>query len=90
MRDDVLARLRDEPIDWRHKGFPPGEGVTPATVARHGWSLLAGDLPAPVLTLKESALAHNLDLMARWCAARGISLAPHGKTTIAGKASDRM
>lgn len=85
MRDDALARLRDEPIDWRYKGFPPsppGEIVTPATVARRGWSLLAGDLPAPVMVLKESALAHNLDLMARWCAERGFSLAPHGKTTM--------
>lgn len=82
MRDDALAHLRDEPIDWRHKGFPPGEDATPATVARRGWNLLAGGLPTPVMVLKESALAHNLDLMARWCAERGISLAPHGKTTM--------
>jgi D-serine deaminase-like pyridoxal phosphate-dependent protein len=33
--------------------------------------------------LRESALAHNLEVMQGWCAARGLSLAPHGKTTMA-------
>ena len=41
------------------------------------------DLPLPVLVLRESAVAHNLAVMARWCAERGVSLAPHGKTTMA-------
>ncbi|HEX5621259.1 MAG TPA: alanine racemase [Solirubrobacteraceae bacterium] len=41
------------------------------------------DLPLPVLVLRESAVAWNLDVMARWCAERGVSLAPHGKTTMA-------
>src|SRR6185436_2220805 len=41
------------------------------------------ELPLPVLVLRDSAVAHNLDVMARWCAARGVSLAPHGKTTMA-------
>lgn len=82
MHDDALDRLRAEPINWRHKGFPAGEGLTSATIGQRGLSLLAGDLPTPVMVMKESALAHNLDLMARWCAERGISLAPHGKTTM--------
>jgi D-serine deaminase-like pyridoxal phosphate-dependent protein len=79
---DALARLREDPIDWRYKGFPPAEGVTPASLAERGWNLLAGDLFLPALVLKESALAHNLELMARWCQARGVALAPHGKTTM--------
>jgi D-serine dehydratase len=41
------------------------------------------DLPLPLLVLRESAVAHNLRLMADWCAQRGLSLAPHGKTTMA-------
>jgi D-serine dehydratase len=57
-----------------------------------GFGVLAGrevagvalrDLPLPVLVLRESAVAHNLAVMARWCAERGVSLAPHGKTTMA-------
>jgi D-serine dehydratase len=79
---DALARLREDPIDGRYKGFPPAEGLTPATLAERGWNLLTGDLFLPALVLKESALAHNLELMARWCEARGVALAPHGKTTM--------
>jgi D-serine deaminase-like pyridoxal phosphate-dependent protein len=82
MDRDALVRLEQDPIDWRYKGFPQADGVTVGTVAGQGWNLLAGDLPTPVLVLKESALAHNLELMARWCAERGASLAPHGKTTM--------
>jgi D-serine dehydratase len=41
------------------------------------------DLPLPLLVLRDSAVEHNLQLMARWCAERGVSLAPHGKTTMA-------
>ncbi|HZP20730.1 MAG TPA: amino acid deaminase [Bauldia sp.] len=82
MRPEMLQRLRDDPIDWRYKGFPPAEGVTPASVAGKRWNLLAGDLFLPALVLKESALAHNLALMRRWCEAHGVRLAPHGKTTM--------
>jgi D-serine dehydratase len=82
MNEEALARLREDPIDWRFKGFPPAPGVTPATLAGRGWNLLAGDLFLPVLVLKERALVHNLELMGRWCEARGVSLAPHGKTTM--------
>jgi D-serine dehydratase len=41
------------------------------------------DVPLPLLVLRESALAHNVRLMQAWCEARGLSLAPHGKTTMA-------
>ena len=82
MRSEALKRLRNEPIDWRYKGFPPTEGVTPANVRERKWNLLAGDLFLPALVLKESALDHNLALMRRWCAEHGVALAPHGKTTM--------
>ena len=74
--------LREDPIDWRYKGFPAAEGVTPANVAGQGWDLLAGDLLLPAVVLKSSALERNAARMARWCAERGASLAPHGKTTM--------
>jgi D-serine dehydratase len=41
------------------------------------------DAPLPLLVLRESALAHNLRIMQGWCAQRGLSLAPHGKTSMA-------
>jgi D-serine dehydratase len=81
-REAELEGLRQDPIDWRYKGFPAVEGVTPANVAAQGWDLLAGDLLLPALVLKRSALEANASLMARWCAGHGASLAPHGKTTM--------
>lgn len=75
-------RLADDPVDWRYKGFPDAPGVTVGTLAEQGWSLLAGDLPTPVVVLRESALAHNLALMGRYVEQHGALLAPHGKTTM--------
>ena len=46
------------------------------------WQLLRGDLPLPVALLRQEALAHNLAWMRDFCAERGLSLAPHGKTTM--------
>ena len=91
MNREALEQLRNDPIDWRYKGFPPGpDGVTPANVREQGWNLLAGDLPTPVLLLRESALEHNLELMAGWCEERGVSLAPHGKTTMSPELYERQ
>src|SRR5262249_35258695 len=42
------------------------------------------------LVLKESALEHNIALMAQWCEERGILHAPHGKTTMAPQLFSRQ
>lgn len=89
-RQEALRVLLEEPIDWRYKGFPPEDGVTIGTVGRMGWNLLRGDLPLPALVLKESALAHNIALMAGWCEERRILHAPHGKTTMAPQLFSRQ
>jgi len=90
IREDVLSRLLREPIDWRYKGFPSADGVTIGTVRQEGWNLLRGDLALPALVLKESALAHNIDLMASWCLEHGVLHAPHGKTTMAPQLFQRQ
>ena len=41
------------------------------------------DIPLPLLILRESAVAHNVRLMQDWCEAHQVSLAPHGKTSMA-------
>ncbi|MDZ4174271.1 MAG: amino acid deaminase, partial [Hydrogenophaga sp.] len=65
------------------KGFPSGQALlTRGQVAEQGWQLLRGDLALPLAVLKQSALQHNLRWMRDFCAQRGISLAPHGKTTM--------
>lgn len=86
-----LTDILEEEIDWRYKGFPPANRpVTVGTVGEQGWNVLRGDMLFPVLVLKEKALQHNIDLMARYCRDRGVSLAPHGKTPIAPQIVQRQ
>ena len=77
-----LARIETPRIDIGTKGFPAVDGPVLVTdVAGRGWTL--GDLPTPVMVLRERALAHNLSLMSEYSRAWGVDLAPHGKTTMA-------
>lgn len=48
-----------------------------------GWRLLAGEVPLPAAVLSASRMAHNLAWMRAFIAAYGVTLAPHGKTTMA-------
>ncbi|MFN8621689.1 MAG: alanine racemase [Chloroflexota bacterium] len=71
-------------IDFRAKGFPALDApLDPAMVGAQGWSLFDGRFLLPALAIRESALDHNIALLAGWTAERGISFAPHGKTTMA-------
>src|SRR5690606_35999232 len=77
-------RRGDRPMSTRtvtahDKSFPP---------ALHGSDITAldtplGELATPLLVLDGPAMAHNLQVMADWSAARGLELMPHGKTTMA-------
>ncbi len=81
-RARTLDASRDARVDATTKGFPTVDEPIPlAEVAEQGWSL--EDLLPPVLVLRESALAHNVALMAEYCLDHGVELAPHGKTTMA-------
>lgn len=82
--------LAERPVDWRDKGFPDAHGVTLATLGDQGWNVLAGDLPLPVMVVKDRAVEHNLTTMRRWCDDHGISLAPHGKTAMAPQLVERQ
>ena len=78
----AVAALREERVDWRHKAIPPALwGRTVAEVLKAAPRL--SQLPTPVLSLSRVAMTHNRDVLAAWCAERGIALAPHGKTTMA-------
>ena len=66
-------------ITAHDKSFPP---------SLHGQDVTAieaplADLSTPLLVLVGPAMAHNLQVMADWSAARGLELMPHGKTTMA-------
>jgi D-serine deaminase-like pyridoxal phosphate-dependent protein len=76
-----LDRILATPVDGDTVGAPAGAATTVGAVADQGWSLR--DLSPPVVTLRASAIAHNLALMQRWTADHGVELYPHGKTTMA-------
>ncbi len=79
---DAVAKLARERLDWRHQAVPARfHGWTAERFASAGLRL--SDLQTPLLTLAEDALTHNVATMASWCAAHGVALAPHGKTTMA-------
>ncbi|MEU4807447.1 amino acid deaminase [Actinosynnema sp. NPDC023587] len=58
-------------------------GATVAEVADRRPDLFTDGFVGPLVVLDAAALEHNLVTMARWCAAHGVLLAPHGKTTMA-------
>ncbi|AXK44196.1 alanine racemase [Brachybacterium saurashtrense] len=61
------------------KSFPPSLHGRDAT----DLDVPLGELSTPLLVLDGPAMAHNLQVMADWSAARGLELMPHGKTTMA-------
>lgn len=79
-----LEEVLSEPIDWRFKSFPQRQPVPRIRdVPSLAWNALDGDFSFPVLVLKDSALRHNIDLMAAYCRQHGVSLSPHTKTPLA-------
>lgn len=76
---NATARLGDtEATRGAHpKGFPFGSAD--AT----GWSIFDADVPYPVAVMFDSALDHNSNAMKGFCERNGVSIAPHGKTTMA-------
>jgi D-serine deaminase-like pyridoxal phosphate-dependent protein len=76
----AVDRLRQEPVDWRYKGMPPGVSTVEDLVGRR---VPVDGFTAPVAALLQPALSHNLDVYARFCAEYGFDFAPHIKTTMA-------
>ena len=76
-----LDRILATPVAGDTAGAPPGAATTVGAVGGQGWSLR--DLSPPVVTLRASAITHNLALMQAWTAEHGVELFPHGKTTMA-------
>ncbi|MCO5970541.1 alanine racemase [Actinoallomurus soli] len=59
----------------------PAESIEDFAAARH--HLFGGAFTWPVMVARRSALDHNIDRLAAFCAERGLEFAPHGKTTMA-------
>jgi D-serine dehydratase len=91
--DAAIAALRERPIAATEKGFgviAASGPVTSASLGRQRPPLFGGGFTTPLLVLRESAVAHNIAAMAAYCAAAGVRLAPHGKTTMAPQLMTRQ
>ena len=87
----ALARLADEPVNWRFKGLPPAwTGRSPAQICADAPDLFRTGPLGPVCVLRADALTHNLATMARWCDQHGVQLAPHGKTHMSPQLAARQ
>ncbi|MET0311540.1 MAG: amino acid deaminase, partial [Burkholderiaceae bacterium] len=65
------------------KGFPAGAAPCALEdVGARGWNILRGDLPFPLAVLRRRDLEHNLAWMQAYADRKGVSFAPHGKTTM--------
>lgn len=70
-------------LDRRCKSYPfTAEPCAAGEIGHKGWNVLAGDLPFPLAVLHRTALEHNLAWMQDYADRKGVSFAPHGKTTM--------
>lgn len=79
----ISPRIASVDLDRMYKGWPPGVG--PAGIEaghRPRLNLFDGGFLFPVAAISAPDLDHNLTVVSRFCAERGVSLAPHGKTTM--------
>src|SRR5215218_4023403 len=84
MSAPTVEQLLRERVDGRHRGFGAvAGGLAVGELGAQGYDLRRGDLPLPLLVLRRSALENNVRAMQAWCDARGLALAPHGKTAMA-------
>ena len=92
-----LAALRERPAEPTDKGLGllapeigGPRGPSPAALAVRRPALHGAGFGYPVLTLRELALAGNLEAMAAYCARSGVELAPHGKTAMSPELAARQ
>lgn len=86
-----LGGLESEPLPGTLKGLPGcAEGRPLSALGSMNLSLLKGDLPLPAAVLKQSALDHNSAWMRSFVERAGVSLCPHGKTTMAPQLFQRQ
>jgi D-serine deaminase-like pyridoxal phosphate-dependent protein len=86
-----VAGLRERPVPVTDKALGWLTRTGPVTAAGLAAARPAiWDFELPVMVLHESALARNIEAMAAYCAAAGVSHAPHGKTPMAPQLVERQ
>ena len=76
-RDEAIAGF---PLDGTIKGVRPGAALRLDQVAAQGW--LLPDMPLPLAVLRVDIMRRNAAWMADFARRNGLSLCPHGKTTM--------
>lgn len=79
---EALRQLDATLISASDKGVP-GSTLRFDQIGAQRWNVLDGQVPLPLMVLRQSALEHNITLMQSYCDKHGAWLAPHGKTTMA-------
>jgi D-serine dehydratase len=75
--DEAIAGFR---LDGTVKGVKPGASLRLDEVAAQGWAL--PDMPLPLAVLRTDVMRRNARWMADFAQRNGLSLCPHGKTTM--------
>lgn len=79
-----MSAPTDRPVEpVMPKGLPPDAPADLAEVGQRGWNLFTAGFHWPAAVIIEPILRRNSATMAAYCARHGVSLAPHGKTTMA-------
>lgn len=87
----ALDELLDAPIAPTTKGAATGAiGHSIRSLRRLGLSVLDGDLPWPAALIRRDALEHNARWMREFVGRAGVSLCPHGKTSMSPQLFDRQ
>lgn len=66
------------------------KGVPFSRNPQDAWSIFDDDVAFPTVVLLDSALSHNVRVMAEYCASAEVSIAPHGKTTMTPRIFERQ
>jgi len=75
--------FKKQTIEISNKGFPLNSyGKTIDQFLSTKPNILTSGFQFPIMVLKDNALKHNIDRMARFCKSVGAELAPHVKTTM--------
>jgi D-serine deaminase-like pyridoxal phosphate-dependent protein len=86
----AVERITHELVDGGVRALGPGQELLALNeIGERGWNALDGSLMMPVLILRDSAVSANLDVLRSYCEANNVSLAPHGKTSLAPQLVDR-
>ena len=78
----LCTSLLNSDLSWQYKGWPSSIGAGLDEVADLGWNVFESDFHFPIMVVKESAVQHNIEAMQHFCQHAGLSIAPHGKTTM--------